>query len=98
MTTSNEPIREARPMKVATAFERVLDELTKARNRFAKFHSAHEGIAVVEEEFLELREVVYGIKWDVATRKQEKEALEMEARQLAAMAIRFMIDVCEEPK
>jgi hypothetical protein len=98
MTTSNEPIREARPMKVATAFERVLDELTKARNRFAKFHSAHEGIAVVEEEFLELRDMVYGIKWDKQVSDQEKKSLEMEARQLAAMAIRFMIDVCEEPE
>jgi hypothetical protein len=90
-------------MRTETAFQRVLDELKVAQVRFSKFHSAHEGIAVIEEEFLELRKVVFekvvfDIKWDKPLGQQYKEHLEMEARQLAAMAIRFMIDVCEEPK
>ncbi len=30
----------------------VLDELTKANNKFPSFNSAHEGMAVIREEYL----------------------------------------------
>ncbi len=55
-----------------------------ARN-FTPFASPHEGIAIIREEYLELeREVFHG-----TPDKAQKEAV-----QVAAMAIRFLVDSC----
>lgn len=61
----------------------VLEELRTASERFAPFNSAHEGYAVLLEEVDELwQEVKHG-----TTRRQYEEAV-----QVAAMALRFLID------
>jgi hypothetical protein len=63
------------------------DELALAQERFAPFNSPHEGIAVIEEEFLELRQHVYG---NTGTSTEARD----EALQIAAMALRYIIDLC----
>ena len=65
-------------------------ELTQAIQRFAPFNSAHEGFAVLKEEVDEL--------WDEVKAKQgarDVDKMRKEAIQVAAMAMRFVIDVCD---
>lgn len=63
-------------------------ELQNARKKFPAFNSAHEGYAILEEEVDEL--------WDEVKRKDSsKEKMRKEAIQVAAMAIRFVEDVCD---
>jgi len=62
----------------------VLAELTRARAKFPAFHSGHEGFAVIKEELDELWE---DVKADRSARA--------EAIQVAAMAIRFVLDLHE---
>ena len=77
-------------MKPDDAFALVREELADATKKFGKFASPHEGIAVIEEEFLEMREAVF---WP----KRGGDA-SLEAIQLAAMAVRFLVDLeGEEP-
>jgi len=67
--------------------ESVMLELTRATQKFGPFASAHEGFAVILEEVDELREAV----WHGTRREQRAEAV-----QVAAMAIRFLMDVPEQ--
>lgn len=68
---------------------RVLSELSNACKKHAAFNSAHEGWAVIKEEVDEL--------WEEVRKRREirdVKSMEDEAIQIAAMAIRFMLDVC----
>lgn len=72
-----------------TAFILVSNELSIAEIDFKPFHSPHEGIAVIKEEYDEL--------WDeikVKASCRDKAVMQKEASHLAAMAIRFLIDLC----
>lgn len=62
----------------------VRPELVKATQRYGSFSSAHEGYAVILEE---LDEMWDEIKKNNTTRSKE------ECIQVAAMAIRFLVDV-----
>jgi NTP pyrophosphatase (non-canonical NTP hydrolase) len=68
----------------------VSDELDRAMRKYPRsFQSAHEGFAFICEELDELKEEVW--------RKQAKhrpKALRKEAIQVAAMALRFAMEVC----
>lgn len=65
----------------------VLRELERAREKFPPMASAHEGYAVILEELEEL--------WDeVKCNRAQLGTMEGEAIQVAAMAIRFVTDVC----
>jgi hypothetical protein len=66
----------------------VIQELGEATNKFGSFASTHEGYAVIKEELDEL--------WDKVKVNASKEELRGEAKQVAAMGIRFMIDLCFE--
>ena len=67
----------------------VIAELDRATEKFGPFASPHEGIAIIEEEFLELRDAVFhGTPGEARS----------EAVQVAAMAIRFLIDCPPEDK
>lgn len=68
----------------AGAVEIVLRELQRARRRFEPFHSAHEGLAIIREEYREFEEAVF--------HGTGEEALD-EAVQLAAMALRYVVDI-----
>ena len=75
----------------------VLVELDKARAKFAPFNSAHEGFAVLKEEVDELwDEVKHNPGSSPQAQHDRIERMRREAEQIAAMAMRFIIDVCEE--
>lgn len=67
----------------------VLAELEQATCKFGSFKSAHEGYAVLLEEVDEL--------WDEVkknSKSRSKALMRAEAVQVAAMALRFIEDVC----
>lgn len=76
------------PFSVKKAVE---DELTNAIRRWPHFNSAHEGFSVLKEEVDELWEHV-----KTNQKKRDLNAMRKEAIQVAAMAMRFAIEVCNE--
>ena len=74
-------------MKRNDAFRVVGAELARAEGLHGAMNSLHEGLSVVEEEMCELRSAVY---WPGRNQKEPR----TEAIQLAAMAIRFLCDLC----
>ena len=67
--------------------DQILAEYNCATQKFGKFNSAHEGYAVLLEEVDEL--------WDEIKKKDaDYRSMQDEARQVAAMALRFLVDIC----
>jgi len=64
----------------------VIEELETAIKNFGSFNSPHEGYAVILEELDEL--------WEKIKYNESPELLKEEAKQVAAMSIRFLIDCC----
>ena len=77
-------------MTIGGALLKAGDELLKASAKFGPFASAHEGFAVLLEEVDELWDAVK-IKQSDPTRVDKMRA---EAIQVAAMALRFLVDLC----
>ena len=78
-------------MKSQAAFTAVLNELNVATQLHGPFNSAHEGYAVIKEELDEL--------WDeIKLKRSERNPVNLreEAVQVAAMAIRFLVDIAED--
>lgn len=73
-------------MQQHEAIAAILREYDEATAKFGKFASPHEGVAIIEEEFLELRSEVF---W-----RKRPEIVTKEAIQIAAMALRFLTDLC----
>ena len=74
------------------AFE-ATTEVMMAQENWPTFNSAHEGFAVLKEEVDEL--------WDHVKTNQKRrdiEAMRKEAIQVAAMAIRFVLEICNEER
>lgn len=69
-------------------------ELEKALVKFPSFHGPHEGYAVILEELDELWEEVKAknAQRDGSGSEQDDGAMRHEAMQVAAMAIRFMME------
>lgn len=76
--------------KVRSINDEVFAELLDATARFGSFRSAHEGYAVILEELDELWEEVKGVKGERSHRRMREEAI-----QVAAMAVRFIMDVTD---
>ncbi len=68
----------------------VMIELRNAQENFPRFASAHEGFAILKEEVDEL--------WEAVRLKQSDPSrdtkITAETIQVAAMALRFLVDVC----
>lgn len=75
-------------MNYAQAAAEVLSEVVAARRKHPPMNSGHEGYAVILEELDELWDLVKGQTLDLAEARKE-------ARQVAAMAIAFMVEVCQ---
>lgn len=83
---------EARERR-ANAYLDLSTELDSALNNWPAFNSAHEGYAVLLEEVDEL--------WAHVKTNQKKRdiaAMRKECIQVAAMALRFAIEVCNEER
>lgn len=79
--------------KKLQALLEVSTEFDAASGAFPPFASAHEGYAILAEEVDEL--------WDEVKKNPAKRVpanLEKEAIQVAAMALRFLVDVCYKGK
>lgn len=73
-------------MRDTKAAQLVADELGKAQEKFPSMRSPLEGLAIIEEEVDELKQEV---------RHGTRDGMRGEAVQVAAMALRFLIDLCE---
>jgi hypothetical protein len=68
--------------------EEIVAEYVEARRKHGPFNSGHEGYAVILEELDEL--------WDEVRRRTPRDsALRKESTQVAAMALAFIMEVCE---
>lgn len=67
-------------------------ELERAQRRFGRFASAHEGIAVIREEYRELEDEVFANK---RLPDEYRAAMRKEAVQLSAMALRLIVEICD---
>ena len=65
----------------------VADEMNKAISQFPTLHSLHEGYAIMLEEVDELWEHV-----KMNQKRRDKEAIKKECIQIAAMALRIILD------
>lgn len=75
---------ETRCLATDEALREVRAEVMRATEKFPPFNSAHEGYAVLAEEVDEL--------WDDVKANRPKQAVD-EAIQVAAMAVRFIVDI-----
>ena len=66
----------------------IFKEAYKANFMYPPFHSAHEGLAIIQEEFDELKQEVYAKQG-----QRDWEAMHKEAVQTAAMCVRLIADV-----
>ena len=76
----------------------IINEYNRASQEFNPFASAHEGIAVIEKEFMELRDEIYWGHNKTTDRQLIKNKMKKETIQLAAMSLRFLIDIIEKEK
>lgn len=66
-------------------------EVMAAKEKWPQFNSAHEGFGVLLEEVDELKAHVW-----TKQKNRDLEAMRKEAIQVAAMAMRFAMEVCDE--
>lgn len=79
---------------VVKAVDEVRDELLSAMDRFAPMPTPHDGWAVIYEEVDELWEEVRRYKAN-APETENVARMRKEAMQVAAMSLRFMVDLTE---
>lgn len=73
----------------SNALNEIFNEYESASSKYPDFNSAHEGYAVILEELDEL--------WDeIKKKKPNYDKMYNEAKQVAAMALRFMMDVYDD--
>ena len=73
-------------MDIEEAMVDIENEFHIATKRFGDFNSTHEGYAVILEELDEL--------WEKIKQNKNKVQLASEAKQVGAMALRFLVDCC----
>ena len=75
--------------KLDNVVDEVVAEYFDATMKFGEFKSRHDAIGIIEEEFLELRAAAF---WPHKLKPEDDDAY-TEAKQLAAMALRYMVDI-----
>ena len=80
--------------KKASIIADIDTEFKRATTLHPKFNSRHEGLAILQEEVFELQTEVYK---NHAKNPEVKQSQRKEAVQVAAMAMRFIYDCCDEP-
>jgi hypothetical protein len=88
MATIDLTLQDVRMKALDDALAAVRREYIRAIEKFPPFNSSHEGHAVIREEMDEL--------WDDVKANAPAEQMKKEAIQIAAMAIRYVADVCEK--
>lgn len=78
---------------VYDAAREAAEEVVRARTLHTPMNSAHEGFAVLNEEFDELKAHVW-----MKQKKRDLPAMRKEAIQVAAMAIAFAVEICNEER
>lgn len=74
-------------LRIDNALGEIRAELARSMTKHAAMHSPHEGMSVINEEVDELWDLV---KTDMARTVEGRK----EAMQVAAMGLRFALDVC----
>lgn len=74
-------------MTIDDAAAEVVAEVKRAIDLYPAFHTGHEGWAVIKEELDELWEEVRNYP------RSDKQRMREEARQIAAMGLRFMVEL-----
>ena len=69
------------------AVSEIVEEYMTATANFGKFASRHEGVAIIQEEFEEFKEAAF---WP---HKDHTGEPDVEVIQLAAMCLRYMMDI-----
>ncbi len=80
-------------MTIREILDQVNDEVVRATTYWPPFNSAHEGYGVLLEEVDELKAHVW-----TKQKNRNLEDMKKEAIQVAAMAVRFASEVCDEAK
>jgi two-component SAPR family response regulator len=73
--------------------EKIKTEIEQAEEIHGSFHSLHEALAVIREEYMELEEAIF---WGVQKEKNTA-AVYSEAIQLAAMATKLAVMISSVP-
>ena len=81
--------KEERRYMTSHVCEEIKSEMERAESIHGPFHSLHEALAVIREEYLELEEAIF---WGVQ-RNENSRSVRSEAIQLAAMATRLAVTV-----
>jgi len=74
--------------RIKVILKDVVREFVDATMKYGSFRSRHEGYAVLKEEVDEL--------WDTIKWNEPEGDVRIEAIQVAAMALRFLYDICKE--
>ena len=72
---------------VSEITKEVKEEIELGEERFGPFHSLHEALAILREEYLETEAAIF---WE-AQRKDDIKLIRQEAIQVAAIAIRLAV-------
>jgi hypothetical protein len=70
----------------------IVDEVTRARSLFPAIHNLHEGLGIIEEEWEEFKAEVFIHNLNKGPERDRRKQAKAELIQLAAMAIRTIID------
>ena len=84
-------LKAKRPNPAEVILKEIVAELARAQALHPPMNSAHEGYAVILEELDELKEEVWKKE-----RTRDRDRMRREALQVATVAIRFILDVCEK--
>ena len=85
-------------MQIIKIGNEIIAEAQKATTKYPSFNSCHEGAAILKEEYDELWEEVRAMKNSINPTVEQQTKARNEAIQVGAMALRFVLDMCNNNK